>query len=59
MTLWQSWRVLFVGTSELVHRPRVARRGLESALARFVKYHSLILCDIAYISKRSEFSRGL
>jgi len=47
------WRVLFMRTTDLVQRLQVARRelALEAAIAKFDKYHLLVLDDIAYVSK--------
>jgi len=47
------WRVLFTRTTDLVQRPRTARRDLtlESAIAKLDKYHLLILDDITYAAK--------
>lgn len=47
------WRVLFTRTSDLVQKLQVARRelALESTIAKFDKYHLLILDDLAYVTR--------
>jgi DNA replication protein DnaC len=47
------WRVLFTRTTELVQKLQVARRELqlESAIAKLDKFDSLILDDLAYVTK--------
>jgi DNA replication protein DnaC len=47
------WRVLFTRTSDLVQKLQIARRELvlEAAIAKFEKYHLLILDDLAYVTK--------
>ena len=47
------WRVLFTRTTDLVQRLQIARRELvlEAAIAKFDKYHLLILDDLAYVTK--------
>lgn len=48
-----SWRVLFMRTTELVQKLQVARRELqlESAIAKLDKFDLLILDDLAYVTK--------
>jgi len=47
------WRVLFTRTTDLVQRLQIARRDLtlEATIAKFDKYHLLILDDLAYVTK--------
>ena len=55
-SVWLSFnsrRVLFMRTTDLVQRLQVARRelGLEAAITKLDKYQLLILDDIAYVTK--------
>jgi DNA replication protein DnaC len=43
-----AWRVLLTRASDLVQRLQIARRELESAIAKLDKYHLLSLDDIAF-----------
>ena len=54
------WRVLFMRTSDLVHRLQIVRRelALESALAKLDKYHLLILDDIVYVPQQRQRVMG-
>src|SRR3546814_7814589 len=49
----KGWRVLFVRTSDLVQKLRVARRelALENAINRLDRFDLLILDDLAYVAK--------